>query len=56
MAVCCTRNSVQVIGRELYQNLGLSLLCVFLMTLLLIASFKGCLFVFLCVLITLVNI
>jgi len=46
----------EVIGQELYQNLGLSLLCVFLMTLLLIASLKGCLFVLLCVLITLVDV
>ena len=45
----------KVIGRELYQNLGLSLLCVFLTTLVLLASLQGCVLVLLSVLITLVS-
>jgi len=46
----------EVIGRELYQNLGLSLLCVFMTTLVLLASLQGCALVLLSVFITLVDV
>ena len=46
---------VQVIGQELYQNIGISLVCVLATTLLFMASFTGCALVFLCVILTLVS-
>ncbi|XP_023328081.1 Niemann-Pick C1 protein [Eurytemora carolleeae] len=46
----------EVIGYELYQNMGISLLCVFLTVLLLIASIRACLLVLVCVVLSLVNV
>ena len=46
----------QVIRNELYRNLGLAFLCVFLMTLFLIANLWTCILVGLCVIMTLVSI
>jgi hypothetical protein len=44
----------EVIQIELYRNLGMALMCVFFMTLLLIANAATSMMVFLCVLMTLV--
>jgi len=46
----------EVIGQELYQNMGISLVCVLATTLLFMASFTGCGLVFLCVILTLVDV
>jgi hypothetical protein len=47
--------NLQVIGEELYQNIGISLVCVLATTLLFMASFTGCALVFICVILTLVS-
>ena len=46
---------IQVIRNELYRNLGLAFLCVFVVTLLLIANIWTCLLVGSCVVLTLVS-
>jgi Niemann-Pick C1 protein len=48
--------TTKVIGEELYRNLGLAFLCVFLMTLLLIANLWTCILVAICVAMTLVDV
>ena len=45
----------EVIGFELWRNLGLALVCVFVITLLLLANIPICLMVLLCVALTLVD-
>ncbi|XP_043207337.1 protein patched homolog 3-like [Amphibalanus amphitrite] len=46
----------QVIEYELYRNMGLAMVCVFVMVLLLIANLTVCLLVLTCVLVTLVDV
>lgn len=46
----------EIITAELYRNMGLAMLCVFLTTLVLIANFKTCVMVLLCVVLTLVDV
>ena len=46
----------EVISFELYRNIGLALLCVFLVTLLFICDFVGALMIISCVFLTLVNV
>merc|ERR1719270_93837 len=46
----------EIIAWELYQNVGLSLIVVFIATAFLLAHFKSCLMVFVCVLFTLVDV
>ena len=45
-----------VIGTELYRNMGLALVCVFLTTLVLLANLSAALMVLLCVLLALLDI
>lgn len=45
----------EVIGFELWRNLGLAAVCVFVITLLLLADLKICCLVLLCVVLTLVR-
>ena len=49
-------NSIQVIMEELYRNLGLAFVCIFVTTLLLLSNFCACLQVLICVVLTLVNV
>ncbi len=46
----------EVIGRELWRNLGLAMVAVFAVTLLLLADLKICCLVLLCVVLTLVDV
>ena len=46
----------EVIELEFWRNMGLSLLCVFLTTLVLIQNLPACVIVLVCVLLTLVNV
>ena len=46
----------EVIGHELYRNLLLAIICVLIATFVLIADLRTCLFVFLCVVLNLVNV
>ena len=46
----------EVISFELYRNIGLALLCVFVVTLIFICDFVGALMIILCVFLTLVNV
>lgn len=46
----------EIIQWETYQNVGLSLLCVFLATAFMLIHFQSCLMVLLCVLFTLINV
>ncbi len=46
----------EIITAELYRNMGLAMLCVFFTTLVLIANFKTCVMVLLCVVLTLVDV
>ena len=46
----------EIIQWEMYQNVGLSLVVVFIATALLLADFKSCLMVFVCVLMTLIDV
>ena len=45
----------EVIGFELWRNLGLALVCVFVITLMLLANIPICMMVLLCVALTLVS-
>ena len=45
----------EIIGFELWRNLGLALVCVFVITLILLANIQICLMVLLCVTLTLVS-
>ena len=46
----------RIIGLELWRNMGLCLICVFLLTLLLLADIKICFLVMTCVLFTMVAV
>lgn len=46
----------EIITVEVYRNMGLAMICIFCTTLALIANFKGCLIVLVCVILTLVDI
>ena len=46
----------EIIAKELWRNMGLAMICVFVITLLLLADIKSCLLVFICVVLTLVDI
>ena len=46
----------EIIEVEFWRNMGISLLCVFLTTLVLIRNLPACILVFICVLLTLVNV
>ena len=46
----------RIIGTELWRNMGLCLICVFLLTLLLLADIKICFLVMTCVLFTMVAV
>ena len=45
----------EIIGFELWRNLGLAMICVFVITLILLADFKICFLVLVCVILTLVS-
>ena len=45
----------EVIGFELWRNLGLAMICVFIITLIVLADFKICFMVLACVCLTLVR-
>lgn len=47
---------IQVIMEELYRNLAIAMVCVFITTFILIANLFACLLVLLCVILTLVNV
>jgi len=46
----------EIIGQELYRNLLIAIICVLIVTLVFIADFRACMFVFLCVVLNLVNV
>lgn len=46
----------EIIASEVYRNIGLSLLCVFVVTAVLLVHWRSCFMVFSCVLLTLVNV
>ena len=46
----------EIIAKELWRNMGLAMICVFVITLLLLADIKICVLVFICVVLTLVDI
>lgn len=46
----------EIIANELWRNMGLAMICVFVITLLLLADIKSCILVLLCVVLTLVDI
>lgn len=46
----------EIIASELWRNMGLAMICVFVITLLLLADIKSCVLVFVCVVLTLVDI
>ena len=46
----------EIIAKELWRNMGLAMICVFVITLLLLADITICFLVFICVVLTLVNI
>ena len=46
----------EIIGQELYRNLLIAIICVLIATLVFIADLRACMFVFLCVVLNLVNV
>ena len=46
----------EIIAGELYRNIGLAMLCVFLTTLILLANLKAALMVLLCVILSLIDV
>lgn len=56
MKVYAAWETDEVIGYELWRNLGLGIACVFVITIILLADIRICFFVLACVLLTLVDI